>query len=240
MFLLVHGAWHGAWCWSRLKDHLTERDALSTAVDLPGRGAQPAPPDALTLDAYADRVVDLIAHIDEPVTLVGHSLGGATISTVAERVPERLACLVYLCALLQPSGATPADLHANDPDSGLLQAVELADDGLTTSIRADAAGELFFGDCSDDDTAWAVGRLCPEPIGPAMSSIVTTSERWGSVPRAYIRCNEDRAIRPAEQDRMVAEVGADVVVELASSHSPFLSQPSQLADALIGLRDGLA
>lgn len=240
MFVLVHGAWHGAWCWSRLKDRLTERDALSTSVDLPGRGARPAPAAGMTLDSYVDRVVDVIARIDEPVTLVGHSMGGATISMVAERVPERLAALVYLCALLQPTGASPADLHANDPDSELLRAIDVAEDGSTTSIRPDAATDLFYGDCSAEDAAWAVGRLCPEPTGPAMSTIVTTQERWGSIPRAYVRCNEDRAIRPAEQDRMVAEVGVDVVVELAASHAPFLSRPDRLADALVDLREGLA
>ena len=240
MFVLVHGAWHGAWCWSRLQDSLSAANALSTAVDLPGHGEDTTPPAGLTLDAYADSVLRVLDHIHEPVVLVGHSLGGATISTVAERVPERIAALVYVCALLQPSGATPADLHANHPDSPLLAAIELSEDGLLTSIRSDAAGDLFYGDCDPEDAEWATDRLVAEPTGPAMSTIHTTTERWGAVPRAYVRCGLDRAIAPDEQDRMVQEVGADVVVELASSHSPMLSQPDALAVALVEIEKGLS
>ncbi len=240
MFVLIHGAWHGAWCWSRLQESLTSLGALSTAIDLPGHGADAAPPDGLTLDSYADRVLEVLADIDEPVVLVGHSLGGATVSTVAERAPERLEALVYVCALLQPSGASPADLHANHPDSELLAAIEVSEDGLLTSIRSDAAPELFYGDCSPAEAADATGRLVAEPTGPAMSTIATTAERWGSIPRAYVRCGLDRAIVPSEQDRMVAEVGADVVVEISASHSPFLSRPDELAAALVDIREGLA
>ncbi|HNH94754.1 MAG TPA: alpha/beta fold hydrolase, partial [Microthrixaceae bacterium] len=120
MFVLIHGAWQGAWCWSRLQVSLRGLGALSIAVDLPGHGEDRTPIAGLTLSDYADRVIEVLDDIDEPVTLVGHSLGGATISTVAERRPERIAGLVYLCALLQPSGATPADLHRHDPDSALV------------------------------------------------------------------------------------------------------------------------
>jgi pimeloyl-ACP methyl ester carboxylesterase len=239
MFVLVHGAWHGAWCWARLRESLTEAGALSTAVDLPGRAGDTTPLEALDLDVYADRVVAAIESIEEPVVLVGHSMGGATISQVAERVPDRLEGLVYLCALLQPSGASPADLHAHDPDSELMAAVELADDALSTSIRPDAAADLFYGDCSAEEAARAVAQLVAEPTGPATGTITTTAERWGSVPRAYVRCDLDRAVSPIEQDRMVAEVGVDVVVELPTSHSPFLSQPDLLAATLVDLRDGL-
>lgn len=240
MFVLVHGAWQGAWCWTRLQGSLRHLGALSIAVDLPGHGDDRTPITTLTLVDYADRVADVVDALDEPVMLVGHSLGGATISVVAERLPEQISGLVYLCALMQPSGSTPSDLHRHDPHSALIAAIEMAPDGSATTIRPDAAAELFYGDCRPHDVETAVSRLVPEPIGPAMSTIETTAARWGSVPRAYVRCSQDRAITPAEQDRMIAEVGADVVVELASSHSPFLSQPDALAAELVEIRDGLA
>ena len=240
MFVLIHGAWHTAATWDHLRASLSALGATSTAIDLPGRSGDDTSASELTLEAYADRVFQALDSIDEPVTLVGHSLGGATISTVAERAPERIDALVYLCALLQPSGSTPSALHAEDPDSALMAAIELADDGRRTTIRSDAATELFYGDCADDVAAAAVAALSSEPVAAAMSSITTTPERWGSVPRAYIRCDLDRAITPAEQDRMVAQVGVDIVAELPASHSPQLSMPDQLARTLVDLREGLS
>ncbi|HPU40067.1 MAG TPA: alpha/beta fold hydrolase [Microthrixaceae bacterium] len=240
MFVLIHGAWHTASTWDHLRASLSALGATSTAIDLPGRAGDTTPLAELTLDAYTDRVIHVLDTIDEPVTLVGHSLGGATISTVAERVPERIDALVYLCALLQPTGSTPADLHASDPDSALMGALHLADDGLSTTIGSDAAPGLFYGDCTDEVAAAAVAALVPEPTAAAMSTITITPERWGSVPRAYVRCDLDHAINPAEQDRMVAQVGVDIVAELAASHSPYLSMPDRLARTLVDLREGLS
>lgn len=240
MFVLIHGAWHDATVWDRLRASLSAHGATSCAIDLPGRNGDPTPLSELNLDAYAERVIEALGAIEEPVTLVGHSLGGATISTVAERVPERLDGLVYLCALLQPSGSSPADLHAEDPSSALMNAVVLADDALSTTIRPDAAPELFYGDCTEATAAAATASLVAEPTGAATSTITITPERWGSVPRAYIRCDLDRAITPAEQDRMIAAVGVDIVADLPASHSPNLSMPDRLAQTLVDLREGLA
>ena len=70
MFVLVHGAWHGAWCWTDLQAELSELGALSTAVDLPGRAGDPTPLDSLDLDASADRVIAAIEAVDEPVVVL--------------------------------------------------------------------------------------------------------------------------------------------------------------------------
>lgn len=240
MFVLIHGAWHRSSTWDHLRASLSALGATSTAIDLPGRGGDTTPWSELTLDVYADRVIRALDTIDEPITLVGHSLGGATISTVAERGPEHVDALVYLCALLQPSGSRPADLHTSDPDSALMGAIRLADDGLSTTVDSEAAPDLFYGDCADEVAATAVRALVAEPTAAALSTITTSPERWGSVPRAYIRCDLDRAISPAEQDRMVAEVGVDIVAELPASHAPHLSMPDRLAQTLLDIGEGLS
>ena len=99
--LLVHGGAHGAWCWEPLLPYL---EAPARAIDLPGRGARPADLEALTVEDWADAVVEEIeGGASGPTILVGHSLAGITLPRVAERVPERIAQLVFVSCTV-PSG----------------------------------------------------------------------------------------------------------------------------------------
>src|SRR5579864_1849577 len=106
IFVLVHGAWHGAWCWERVVPQLETRGGRVIAPDLPGMGKDKTPLSKISLALWADFVADVITNQSEPVVLVGHSRGGIVISEAAERVPERIAMLVYLAAFLVPHGTS--------------------------------------------------------------------------------------------------------------------------------------
>jgi pimeloyl-ACP methyl ester carboxylesterase len=106
-FVLVHGSWHGAWCWERLVPRLQTAGHTVIAVDLPGYGEDHTPVRDITLQAYADKVLAVVDTAEEPVVLVGWSMGGIMISTVAEQRHERIAHLVYLAALMLPRGVIP-------------------------------------------------------------------------------------------------------------------------------------
>ena len=235
MIVLVHGAWHGSWCWEPLQRVLREAGVDSLAVDLPGRDDDGTTPGELGIDDFADALLAAVAHVDEPILLVGHSQGGVTISRAAEREPERFSGLVYLAALLLADGESGADAYASDVDGELVRHVTVSDDFTTTTIDPAAAPDLFFADCAAEDVDHALSRLVPEPLGISMSPIEVTADRWGSIPRTYILCTEDRAISPALQRDMAERVGVDRVVELRASHSPFLSIPDELAAVLIDL-----
>ena len=236
MFVLVHGAWHGAWCWEQVERHLEDRGAASVAVNLPGRAGDTQSVAELTLDSYVDHVVAAIDASPEPVVLVGHSLGGLVISQTAERVPDKISSLVYLCAMLLQDGQSTIDASVNDPDSQLMANISLDEGAATSSVTGPAVRDLFYGDCSAAASANAIRLLVPEPVGPASTPVHVTAARWGSVPRSYILCTQDRAISPATQRAMIASVGVDRVLEMESSHSPFISQPEELAALLIDLK----
>ena len=95
-YVLVHGAYHGAWCYAKVVPLLEAAGHTAIAVDLPGHGDNLVPMADVTLDNYVDHVCDIIGAKDGKVILVGHSLGGLTITQVAERMPERIDWLVYL------------------------------------------------------------------------------------------------------------------------------------------------
>jgi pimeloyl-ACP methyl ester carboxylesterase len=207
------------------------------AVDLPGRSGDLQSVAELTLSSYVDRVVAAIDASAEPVVLVGHSLGGLVISQTAERIPEKISSLVYLCAVLLQDGQSAIDASVNDPASQLTANISFDEGAAASSVARSAVRDLFYGDCTVEASERATRLLVPEPVGPASTPVHVTAERWGSVPRSYIVCTQDRAISPAQQRAMIASVGVDRVIEMDSSHSPFISQPERLATLLIDLED---
>ena len=146
-FILVHGAWHGGWCWRHIAPLLRARGHEVHAPDLPGHGDDPAPASAQTLDSYAaaDRRPCLDSCSGE-VVLVGHSLGGLVISAVAEAQPERLRRLVYVTAFLPRDGDSLVRICSVDPDNPLNAASVRTPDGKCVTVDPErAAGNLLRG-----------------------------------------------------------------------------------------------
>jgi pimeloyl-ACP methyl ester carboxylesterase len=224
--VLIHGAWHGAWCWRKVTPLLEAAGLRVIAPDLPSLGADITPPGVITLDYWAQFVADL---------LVGHSRGGIVISQAAERVPELIRKLAYLAGFLLPAGETLAAFANGIQDSLVPPNMIPAASGLTCVVRASVLREAFYGTCSDADFEYARARLTPEPLKPLVTPLQLTSERYGRVPRAYIQTTLDRAVTPAAQRHMLSALPCDPVPSIESDHSPFLSQPEALARILISI-----
>jgi pimeloyl-ACP methyl ester carboxylesterase len=233
-FVLVHGACHGAWCWARLIPELETLGHKATAIDLPSLGEDNTPIPDVTFDMTIGRVVDVLEQQPEPVLLVGHSLGGVSITAAAERAPETIGRLVYLTALLPSDGQTVDTVYASPnafPETPDRSAVRTPD-GLSYYFVPENARRRFYHDVSDEDFAFAMAHLKPQPTIMRTSVLNLTPERYGRVKRAYIHCTDDRSIAIALQREMVARNPCDPVVTMTTSHSPFLSAPKKLAGVL--------
>jgi pimeloyl-ACP methyl ester carboxylesterase len=233
--VLVHGAFHGAWCWSKVVPLLQADGIPVVAVDLPGHGDRPGPPGDL-YDAAA-HVREVLDGIDGPAVVCGHSYGGAVITeATAERAD--VTQLVYLAALMpdvgESVGATMPDVVTDGwGESELTRdgAIEPGVDG-TMSIEPKAAIVALYGDCSEDDVEYALARLCPQSAASFGEPL--TGAGWHDIPATYVVCTEDRAVVPDFQ-RAMATTRATTVVELPTSHSPFFSQPEAVAALLAQL-----
>jgi pimeloyl-ACP methyl ester carboxylesterase len=233
-FVLVHGSFHGAWCWTKLVPELQRLGHRAAAFDLPALGEDQTPVGEVTLDMNVDRVDEVIGQQAEPVILVGHSLGGATITAAAERSPDKIARLAYLTAFIPRDGESINDITSSPlwpPETGARAFIRSAD-GLTISASPEGVRDRFYHDCSDEDVAYCMQHLRPQPLVIRTTPIRTTLERFGKVPRAYIHCDDDRSLLPSLQREFVARMPCDRVVALPTSHSPFLSAPAELAKAL--------
>lgn len=235
VYVLIHGAWHGAWCWKKVAPLLEERGHTVVAPDLPGRGSDSTPLAELTLQAYVDRVCGVLDAQPEPAVLIGHSMGGAIITQTAEERPDKIRALVYLCAFLPRDGETVLGLAASEPASLVTQNLVVSDDQRSATLRGDSLRDAFYGDCSDEDAAWAASLLVPEALAPATTPLCTTEANWGRVPRIYIETLQDRALPPPLQQRMYTASPCERVITMDTSHSPFLSAPQQVASHLLSV-----
>ena len=230
-FILIHGSWHGAWCWDRLVPALESRGHRAIALDLPGMGADTTPLANVTLQSWTNFVVRHLREADGPVMLVGHSRGGVVISEAAEMAPERIQGLIYLTAVLLPNGGTVLQVMAQLP-AGSLAAVQFAADGAHSALNPDKAAALLYNTTPPEWVRWALGKLGPDPTQPNTAPLCLTPERYGSVPRFFIECLQDRTLSIDLQRRMMRAMPCKRVLTLDTDHSPFLSAPEQLADSL--------
>jgi pimeloyl-ACP methyl ester carboxylesterase len=230
-FLLIHGAWHGGWCWRRLVGMLEAQGHRAIAPDLPGHGEDTTPAARVTLEAYVNRICEITRAQSDPVILVGHSMGGVAITQAGQDCPEKIGALVYLCAFLPRNGDSLSTWASQDLESKVNpSALETAADGSTVFKRA-CTREAFYMQCAEPDVAFAQAHLGPQPPAPLRAPVATTPERWGGIPRYYIECARDRAITVRLQRAMEKESPCRQTFSIDTDHSPFFSAPGDLAAA---------
>ena len=232
-FVLVHGAWHGAWCWEKVVPLLEEAGHDVVVPDLPGHGEDGTPMPELSMQSYADRVVRAVDEAAEPVILVGHSMGGIVVSLVAEARPDRVSKLVYLTGFLLEDGETLLSVAENDKEAIVLPNLAPNEDGSAFTVRN--IKDVFYADCSEEDVEAVRSRLVPEPAFAFATPVAVTEGNFGRVPRAYIECVQDRAIGITAQRGMHERLPCETVVSMQTSHSPFFSAPEELAGHLVAL-----
>jgi pimeloyl-ACP methyl ester carboxylesterase len=219
--VLVHGAWHGPWCWAAVLAGLDELGVPAVPVDLPGPGVH----------ADGDHVRGVVDAVGGPVVLVGHSYGGAVITDAGTH--PAVEHLVYLAALVPDKGETVPAIDVEGGETSAIPAALVVDGDLVTLDPAQAPAVLY-GDCSPADTARAVSLLRPQGLASFREG--PRSIAWRERPVTYVVCGEDRALPAAYQLGMAARIpGAAVVEWPTASHSPFLSMPGEVVDVLAGL-----
>jgi pimeloyl-ACP methyl ester carboxylesterase len=144
-FVLVHGAWHAAWCWDKVVPLLEAKGHSVDAIDLPGHGRDVTPIAEVTLEHYAERVCCALLAEPEPAVLVGHSMAGVMITEAAERCPAAIQTLVYLAAYLPHDGETLLNL-ADKPEGATTRIrpnLVFSDDHRSVTLRPEALREAF-------------------------------------------------------------------------------------------------
>jgi pimeloyl-ACP methyl ester carboxylesterase len=240
MVVLVHGAWHGAWCWAALQAELDRHGVASIAIDLPGHGASTLP----LSDMYGDarHVADVVKQVGRPVVLVGHSYGGAVITEAAHILGgsdnsglHPVEHLLYLAAFCLDEGETVMSI-ATSPVGGpvLLGQAMLPGPEGTTVLDPDKAHAALYASCSPEISAAAVARLSPQPMVTFGQPV--TGAPWKDIPSTYVVCERDEAVHPGHQRRMAARCGHVHVFD--TDHSPFVSATNDVARIITDAMQG--
>jgi len=189
-FVLVHGAWHGAWCWGAVINQLEKLGDRAYAVDLPGHGMNRADRSKVTLESYVDSVAEFIERHDlRNVVLGGHSLGGLTIPGVAAKIPSRIKRVVWVTALVALDGQAIAD-PATSP------LAKLAESLTDRSVPIEMMGAEFMAGLSNDMAPavkeYVLSALCPQPVAPMITPVAMAPYFATGIPSSYLVCEDDQ------------------------------------------------
>ena len=233
-FVLVHGAFGGAWSWEPVIPPLEALGHVVRAVDLPGAGEDRTPVEEVTLQSYAARVGEALARSPERAVLVGTSMGGVVVTQAAGNHPERVASLVFVCAFMPADGQSMLDLaHLPEAEGDLIQANLVVEGNPPVGTLSPAAAtSAVYNCCTDEQAARAVARRRPQPIAPLTTPVHVDDAVLASIPRSYVVTTRDRAMQLALQRRMIRQHPCVRVIELDTDHAPFFSATDELVAAL--------
>lgn len=231
-YVLVHGAFGGAWCWEEVVPALEAAGHTVVAVDLPGGGDDRTPEAEITLAACADRVC---AALTEPSILVGHSMGGAVITQAAGQCPEAIQELVFVCAFMPGNGQSLLDLthYPEGADDQIQANLVVAGEPPMASLSDEAFANAIFNCCPPDVQARSIPRLRPQAVSVFATPVSVDDEAVARIPRRYVLTHHDQSIPPALQRRMIEEHPCERVVELDTDHAPYFSATGELVRALL-------
>lgn len=234
-YVFVHGSFQAGWCWREIVPRLECKGHGCVTFDLPGHGNDQTPLESIKFEDYVRAVTKVVESVSEAPILVGHSMTGI-ISQVAERIPSRVRCLVYVAGLLLQDGQTMLDM-VNDFDPAYLAQIVWAPNRKTARLSSIGAREFGYPLCPTSIVGEIVALLTAEPVAPYEAHLQTTPENFGRVPRYYVECLRDRIIPLSLQRKMHSKLPCKRVYSIDVDHSPFFSAPDELTSILLSIAE---
>ncbi|MBA2708998.1 MAG: alpha/beta hydrolase [Tatlockia sp.] len=239
-YLLIHGSWHGAWCWEKLTPYLLANKDQVTCFDLPGSGEKFGEINEVTFDLLLNTVKDELIKQTKPVVLIAHSFAGLLTANLAEEFHHKINHIFYLAAWLPRKDYSLVDMAVEYNNSDLPSIFSNAPNPNWTQLDTEGARNFFYHDCGSEIQNFALSHIKPKnglPDRTKMKRVFTKNSIHKST---YVLCTEDKVINPLSQKDMAIRFGlnSEQIIPFKSGHSPFLSQPEMLAQLIIGVERG--
>ena len=230
-FVLIHGAWHGGWCWDGVIKALAKAGHTAEAPTMPGM----TPGDdrgAVTFDDYVDAIVAVLEKQSTPVVLVGHSSAGFLLQAAAPKAADKVKRAVFLNAFVLPDGACQFDLVPPDAAAGLTGAANASPDNSVPVIEDMVRGMLMGGDTKEDQDA-VLARLAPQPLAIFTTRVDTKPFAALDMPKTVVFAKGDTSLPPGAFLGMAQGLGEFDLIEIEGGHEHLVVQPEAVAAALV-------
>lgn len=232
-FVLAHGSWHGGWCWARVVERLRRKGHAVYAPSYTGMGERThLLSKEITIDTFVEDLVRVITSEElNKVVLVGHSFGGVPISGVADRIPDRLAHLVYLDSVVVENGRSAFSYYPPAEVEARIKAAEKATNGLAVPVPTQLPAVWGLGKEGDPDYDWVRRRLSPHPLRTYTTSLTLRAPVGNNVPRTYVHCTQPSHPVLEDSRRLVRSWSGWQWVDLVAPHDAMITHP----DAVVGV-----
>jgi pimeloyl-ACP methyl ester carboxylesterase len=234
-YMLIHGAWHGAWSYDQTRALLEQTGAQVITFDLPGHGEDKTEIARVTMQAYVDRVKQELAKVTAPVVLVGHSLAGFIVSQAAEELPDRVEKLIFIAAMVPYGGKTVFDEVSEDSKSELVQNLIFAEDRSWATVSEETLKTVVYNGATTPQIQSAAPKLVPQAMQPFFAVATTTEKAFGQIKKAYIVCEKDKIFSSEAQRRLMDQIRCSRSHSLSTGHVPQVEDPAALANAILSL-----
>jgi len=232
-YVLVHGAWHGAWSWQTVKQKMEQSDAKVITFDLPGHGNDRTDISQVTFDAYVEKVKQEITKLNSSVILVGHSLAGFIVSKVAEDIPKSIEKLVFVSAMIPNHQKTVFDTLKEDTGSELLPNLVFAEDQSWATINEETLKIVLYNGATDEQIAKAAPQLVREATQPFFVPVTTTENNFGKIDKIYVVCEKDKILSAPAQRELVKKINCNKAISINTGHVPHVENPELLAEIIL-------
>jgi pimeloyl-ACP methyl ester carboxylesterase len=235
-YVLAHGSWHGGWCWRPVADRLQAAGHRVYAPSYTGMGDRAHLLNkGITIDTFVEDLVQVIETEElNEVILVGHSFGGIPITGVADRIPERLAHLVYFDAIVLQSGQNAFSVYPKADADARIAAASKATGGLAVPIPDPIPAAWGFTPGSAD-YEWVKRRLTAHPLASYTTPLTLKNPIGNGRPRTYIHCTQPELAVLEESRKLVKSQQGWKWVDIAAPHEAHITHPGVLAELLLGL-----
>jgi pimeloyl-ACP methyl ester carboxylesterase len=235
-YVFVHGAMVDGTVWYKVIKPIEDAGNKIIVINLPSHGKDDTKISDVTYSTYIKIITDSINTQSEKVVLVGHSMAGLLISSVAEIIPNKIEKLVYVAAFIPQNGDNVFSLNGKDKLSQFGHNLIVSNDKSNAKLKTDKIKAVFCPDCSTEDISLLKLGQKAEPLAPLAEQIVLTDKNYNSIPKYIIQTELDNAITFGFQKEMASNSkNISKVYAIKSGHLPFISQPKKLINILLNL-----
>ena len=230
-FVLIHGAWHGGWCWDGVIQELEKAGHTAEAPTMPGH----SPDDdrsRIQFDDYIDKICDVVNRQSRPVVLVGHSSGGYMLQAAAPRVADKIARLIFLNAFILPEGKSQFDLVPPEASEAMTAAAQASPDNCVPVIEDFVRNMLMAGEPAEKQDA-LIKRLVPQPFALFTTPVGTEAFGELNIPKSVVFCKRDVSLPPGAYLGMAQGLGEYNLIEVEGGHEAFFTNPNLVAEGFL-------